>query len=84
MLSYDNSTGWGIKDLPHFEEAREKNGSRNTLQQQSPDVHLQPKMGMAEANQPHETYPTSTPTTSRTVTNRNVGDLYAPPCTIPG
>jgi hypothetical protein len=33
-----------------------------------------------EANQPHETYPTSTPTTARTVTPRNVGDLFAPPC----
>jgi hypothetical protein len=31
-----------------------------------------------EANQPHVT----TPTTARTVPPRNVGDLYAIPCTL--
>jgi len=55
------------------------------LQQQSPDVHRSNPLWVlttVEANQPHDTTPTSTPTTARTVTLRKVGDLYAPACII--
>jgi len=58
--------------------------SHNTLQQQSPDVHWSNPlwvMKTVEAKQPQDTTPTSLPhTTARTVSPRNVGDLYAQLC----